>query len=347
MSLITNTARYWEGENKVNKPKVFVTRIIPQSGLNSIRAVAHTEVWPDEVPPSYEALLKKVESVDGLVCLLTDKIDGELMDAAGKSLKVISQMAVGYDNVDVSAATTRGIPVGNTPGVLTETTADFAFTLLMATARNVVQGTNYVKSGKWRTWGPTLLMGQDIYNATLGIVGFGRIGQAVAKRSKGFNMRILYYDSYPLERVDRRLTAEKRDFNNLLTESDFVSIHVPLTHETYHLISEREFNLMKPSSILINTSRGSVVDFKALLHALKDSRIAGAALDVTEPEPIPVDDPLLALDNCLIVPHIASSSFATRSRMSMMAAENLKAGLDGEMLPNCVNPEVYDRLAQT
>ena len=275
------------------KPRVYVTRVIPDAGLERIRAVADAEVWEGDEPPPYEILLEKVEGLDGLVSLLTDRIDAELMDAAGGSLRVISQMAVGTDNIDLAAATERGIPVGNTPGVLTETTADFAFSLLMAAARRIVEGERYVKAGKWVTWSPTLLMGHDIHGATLGLIGFGRIGQGMAKRARGFGMRVLYAGPSVNEGTARELHAERRELNELLTESDFVSLHVPLTVQTTHLVGDREFKLMKPSAILINTARGPVVDPGALYRALKEGEIAYAALDVTEPEPIPVDDPLL------------------------------------------------------
>lgn len=325
----------------MSKPRVFVTRVIPEEGLRMVEQATEAEVWLDELPPPYEVILEKVQGVDGLLCLLTDRIDARVMDAAGPSLKVISQMAVGYDNIDIAAATARGIPVGHTPGVLTDTTADFAFTLLMAAARRVVEGVNYIKANRWKTWGPTLLMGHDVHGATLGILGFGRIGQAVARRASGFGMRLLYYDPYADEKQARRLGAASRTLDEVLAEADFLTIHVPLTPETHHLIGAREFKLMKPSCVLINTSRGPTVDPKALYQALKDGEIAYAALDVTEPEPIPIDDPLLTLDNCIVVPHIASSSIKTRNLMATMAAANLKAGLRGESLPNCVNPEVY------
>ena len=323
------------------KSQVYVTRVIPDAGLEIIQATSDAEIWEGETPPPYEVLLEKVAGLDGLVCLLTDQIDGALMDAAGGSLGVISQMAVGFDNINIAAATERGIPVGNTPGVLTETTADFAFALLMAAARRIVEGERYVKDGKWVTWEPTLLMGQDIHDATLGLVGLGRIGQEMARRARGFGMRVIYSDPTAERAEAKQLDAEPRELDGLLAESDFVSLHVPLTPETTHLMGMREFKLMKPSAILINTARGAAVDSGALYQALKEGEIAYAALDVTEPEPISIDDPLLTLDNCLIVPHIASSSLATRSRMATMAAENLKAGLMGAELPHCVNPEVY------
>jgi len=323
------------------KPQVYVTRVIPEAGMEMIRASSVAEVWERGSPPPYKVLLEKVAGLDGLVCLLTDRIDGALMDAAGDSLRVISQMAVGFDNIDIEAATERGIPVGNTPGVLTDTTADFAFTLLMAAARRIAEGERYVKAGKWKTWGPMLLMGQDIHRATLGLVGLGRIGKGMARRASGFGMRVIYSDPMVDETEAKELGAESYEFDDLLAESDFVSLHVPLTPETTHLMGEKEFKRMKPSAILINTARGPAVDSNALYHALKEGEIAYAALDVTEPEPISLDDPLLTLDNCLIVPHIASSSLATRSRMAVMAAQNLEAGLKGEELPHCVNPEVY------
>lgn len=322
------------------KPKVFVSRIIPEKGLDMIRPVCDVALWEDELPPPYEVLRRETADVDGLLCLLSDRIDADLIQAALPRLKVISQMAVGFDNVDVQAATTARIPVGNTPGVLTETTADFAFALLMAAARRISEGERLVRAGRWRTWGPTLLMGQDIHDATLGIIGMGRIGLAVARRARGFNMRLIYHDHGDIAAA-QELGAERRSLEDVLRESDFVSLHAPLTPETLHLINERTFKLMKPSAVLINTARGPMVDPDALYDALINGEIAYAALDVTEPEPIPVDSPLLALDNCLIVPHIASSSVATRTRMAVMAAENLLAGLASKQLPHCANPQVY------
>jgi glyoxylate reductase len=271
-------------------------------------------------------------------------MDGEVMDAAGPGLRVISNYAVGVDNVVIPEATRRGIPIGNTPGVLTETTADFAFALLMSAARRIVEGHQYVQAGRWKTWGPLLLLGQDIYGATLGIVGFGRIGKAMARRAGGFDMRILCYDPVisPADPDLKTLRATSVDLDVLLAESDFVSLHTPLTPETRHLINAERLNTMKRSAILINTARGSVIDSGALYAALSEKTIAFAALDVTDPEPIPLDSPLLKLENIIIAPHIASASHATRGRMASMAAANLIAGLKGERLPNCVNPEVYD-----
>lgn len=323
------------------KPKVFVTRLIPEQGLDLVREACDADIWEDELPPPRDVLLEKVADKEGLLSLLTDRVDAELMDAA-PNLKVISNYAVGYDNIDVTEATKRGIPVGNTPGVLTDTTADFAFAMIMATGRRVVEGADYVRAGKWKTWGPRLLLGQDIHGATLGIIGFGRIGQAVAKRAKGFDMRVLAYDPYQDRSVAEELGVELLDdMDEVLKQADFVTIHTLLTDETYHLIGERELKLMKPTAILVNTSRGPCVDPDALYRALRDGEIAYAGLDVTEPEPINMDSPLLGLSNCVIVPHIASASVATRGKMAEMAAQNLIAGLRGERLPTCVNPEVY------
>ena len=302
------------------------------------------DVWADELPPPRDELLRRVAGVDGLLSLLTDRVDDELFDAAGPQLRVVSNFAVGFDNIDVPACTRRGIPVGNTPGVLTETTADLAFALLMAAARRLPEGYDYVRAGHWRTWGPMLLLGQDIHGATLGIVGFGRIGREMARRAGGFGMRVLYHDVNAASPDDeRRLNATRVEMDELLSQSDFVSLHTNLTPETRHLLDGAAFARMKPTAILVNTSRGPVVDHDALFEALRDGVIAGAALDVTDPEPLPADSPLLTLPSCLVVPHIASASVVTRGKMASMAAENLLAGLRGERLPNCVNPEVYER----
>lgn len=322
--------------------RVFVSRVLPDEGLALIAEVCDVEVWPHETPPPREVLLEKVRGVDGLLSLLEDRVDGPLMDAAGPQLKAISNYAVGFDNVDVAAATARGIPVGNTPGVLTETTADLAFALLMAAARRLVEAAAYVQAGQWRAWHPTLLLGYDVHGATLGIVGMGRIGQALARRASGFDMRVLYYDPFCDASKGLDIEAGVRcSLPELLAESDFVSLHVPLTDQTRHLIDAAALAQMKPTAVLVNTSRGPVVDMDALYGALSGGQIAYAALDVTEPEPLPADHRLLTLPNCLVVPHIGSASWATRRRMAVMAAENLLAGLRGERLPHCVNPEVY------
>jgi lactate dehydrogenase-like 2-hydroxyacid dehydrogenase len=283
-------------------------------------------------------------------------------------------MAVGYDHIDIRECTTRGIAVGHTPGILTETTADLAFALLLAAARRIVEGAEYVRQGRWTTWSPDLLLGQDVHGATLGIIGFGRIGQAVARRAQGFQMKVLAVrsshgesgsvQSSMFSTPGSRPSATQEslreissstihhqescdsaiqyvDLQKALARSDFVSLHVPMTPHTHHLIGEAEFRLMKPSSILINTARGAVVDTEALYQALAKGLIGGAALDVTDPEPFPASHPLLTLPNCLIIPHLGSASVATRTRMACMAVENIVAGLRGEVLPHCVNPEVY------
>ena len=320
------------------KARVYVTRILPEKAWEMIEEFCEAEVWEGELPPPREVLFEKVKEIEGLLCLLTDEIDASVMDAAPR-LKVISNCAVGYDNIDVKAATERGIIVGNTPGVLTETTADLAFALLMATARRIPEAIRFVQTGRWKTWGLTVLLGQDIYEATLGIVGMGRIGSAVAKRAAGFGMKILYHDVARREEHEEKLGIMFTDLEILLRESDFVTLHVPLTKETHHLIGKGELEMMKPTAILINTSRGPIVDQVALYGALRSGQIAAAGLDVTDPEPISPDDPLLSLDNCVILPHIGSASVATRTKMATMAAENLIAGLKGEMPPHPVNPE--------
>jgi len=311
-----------------------------QEALDKIAQVTEMEVWPEELPPPYEVLLEKAQDAEGLVTLLSDRIDAALMDTAPK-LKVVSNMAVGYDNISIAEATKRHIVVGNTPGVLTETTADLTFTLLMAAARRVVEAANYTRKGQWKTWGPKILLGQDIHNATLGIIGLGRIGAEVAKRGRGFNMKVLYYDEIRRsEEEERQLGVEYiPELAKLLSSADFISVHVPLLPQTHHLIGATEFALMKPTAVFINTSRGPVVDQRALYEALKSGQIFAAAIDVTEVEPISPDDPLLTLDNIIITPHIASASFTTRKNMALMAAENLLAGLRGQAPPNCVNPE--------
>ena len=324
----------------MSKSKVFVTRQLPPATLERLGQHCDLDVWEDFLPPAYEVIFDRAGDLSGLLCLLTDRVDPPLMDAS-PNLKVISNLAVGFDNINVPAASARGIPVGNTPDVLTETTADFAFALLMATARRIPEGQRYVHEGNWLTWHPTVLAGQDVFGATLGIIGCGRIGAAVMRRASGFDMRILVNSLESAEEV-RQLGGEKVSLDTLLCESDFVSMHVPLTEETHHLISERELAKMKSTAILINTARGSVLDPIALYAALRDGQILAAGLDVTDPEPIPQDDPLLTLDNCLIVPHIASASVATRTKMAEMAVDNVIAGLRGERLPTCVNPEVYE-----
>lgn len=324
------------------KPLVAVTRVIPQAGMDLINEHCEVRLWERELPPSPEELADLLHGVVGALTLLTDQINGAVLDREPQ-LRVISNFAVGYDNVNVPEATERGVIVCNTPGVLTETTAEFAFALLISAARRVVEGVDYVRAGKWQTWGPTLLMGQDVAGATLGIVGFGRIGQELAKLASGFNMTILAYDTYHNEQAAVATGASYVDLDDLLRRSDFVSIHVALTDQTHHLIGAEQLQAMKPTAVLINAARGPVVDTDALVTALKDGEIFAAALDVTEPEPLPADHPLVSLPNAIVVPHIASASVSTRNRMAALAANNLLDGLNGERPAGLVNAEVFDR----
>ena len=321
---------------------VAVTRVIPEAGLRLLRDAAEVRLWEEELPPNPDQLAELLRGCDGALTLLTDAITAEVL-AGAPTLRVVSNLAVGYDNIDVPAATARGVAVCFTPGVLTETTADLAFALLMAAARRIVEGVDYVRAGNWKTWGPLLLLGHEVHGATLGIVGFGRIGREVAKRAAGFDMRIIYYDAVRDEAVEREIGATFRELDDLLREADFVSVHVALTPETTGLIGAREFGLMKPEAILINTARGPVVETDALVTALRDGEIFAAALDVTDPEPLPADHPLVSLPNAIVVPHIASASVATRDRMAELAARNLLAVLQGEQPPHIVNPDVLGR----
>lgn len=313
-------------------PKVYVTRRLPKEALEELNHSCQVEIYDLEEPPEYAELIRRITDKSGLYCLLTDRIDAQLMDAA-PGLKVISQCAVGYDNIDIQAAKARGIRVGNTPGVLTDATADFAFTLLLVAGRRVVEGMDYVRGGHWKTWGLTLLLGQDVWQATLGIVGFGRIGQAVARRARGFEMKILYTDAVRQPEAEKELGAEFCPLEELLKRADYVSLHTNLSAETRGLIGSQALRRMKPSAVLVNTSRGPVVDSQALYTALKEGWIAAAALDVTDPEPLPADHPLLSLPNLIVVPHIASATVTSRTRMALMAVRNLAAGLHGEPLP--------------
>jgi len=321
----------------MSKPRVFVTRILPAAGLDRITQFCDADIWPGDLPPSRDELLTRVRGMDGLVTLLSDPISAAVMDAAGPQLKVISQYAVGFDNIDIPAATARGIRVGHTPGILTDATADFAFALLMSAARRVVEGDRHTRAGQWKTWGPSILLGSDFVGATLGLVGFGRIGRAMAKRAAGFDMRVIYYD--PTAQPDPAVQAEPvGSLEELLRQSDFVSLHTPLTPATRGMINAQTLGMMKPNAVLVNTSRGQVIDQAALYDALRSGQIFAAALDVTDPEPLPLDSPLLTLPNLIVAPHIASASTHTREQMAVLTAENLIAGLKGEPLPRCVNP---------
>jgi glyoxylate reductase len=327
----------------MRKPKVFVTRVIPSPGLDRILHAADTEVWHDPLPPPYEALRERASKCEGLLSLLTDRIDAALLDACPQ-LRVVSNYAVGFNNVDVEAATARGVAVGNTPGVLTEATADLAFALLIAAARRVVEGHGYAASGRWRTWEPLGHIGQDLEGRTLGVVGLGRIGQALAKRCRGgWGMQVLYNDLHRNEQAERELGARRVDLPELLAESDFVSVHANLTPATRHMFDAAAFRRMKRTAVFVNTARGPFVDEKALYEALRDGVIFAAGLDVTDPEPPAPDNPLLTLPNCVVAPHIASATVKTRNSMAEIAADNLLAGLEGRALRHWVNPEVAGR----
>ena len=323
------------------KPKVFITRQIPENGIKMIEQYYEVEVWRDEREPPREVLLEKVRDVDALVTLLSDKIDREILDNAPR-LRIIAQYAVGYDNIDIEEATRRGIYVTNTPDVLTEATADFAWTLLLATARHLVDADKFVRSGEWKVaWHPLMYLGYDVYGKTIGIIGFGRIGQAIARRAKGFNMRILYYSRTRKPEKERELGAEFKPLDELLRESDFVVLAVPLTNETYHMINEERLKLMKPTAILVNTARGKVVDTKALIKALEEGWIAGAGLDVFEEEPYHNEE-LFKLKNVTLAPHIGSATYGARYAMAELVARNLIAFAKGEVPPTLVNREVLN-----
>jgi len=319
--------------------KVYVTRRIPQKALDLIEAECRLEVNPHDRVLSSEELAAAVGDAEGLLCLLTDHIDASLLDQAPR-LKVVANCAVGYDNIDVQACTERKVAVSNTPGVLTETTADMAWALLMAAARRVVEADRYVREGKFKAWEPMLFLGEEVNNKVLGLVGMGRIAAAMARRAAGFNMTVFYYDATrksPEEEQD--LGVEYRNLEDLLQEADYISLHVPLNDQTRHMIGERELKLMKDTAYLVNTSRGPVIDEAALVRALKNNKPAGAALDVYEHEP-ELAPGLAELENVTLAPHIASATVQTRTRMAVMAAENLLAGLKGEKMPNLVNKEL-------
>jgi glyoxylate reductase len=310
--------------------RVFVSNRLPGTALDRLAAAHETDVWPERASPPPDELARRAANAEGLLSLLTDRIDAQLI-AACPNLRAISNYAVGVDNIDLSAATARGIPVGNTPGVLTDSTADMAVALMLAAARRIVASDAVVRRGEWRTWEPEFLIGDDLHGTTVGIVGYGRIGQAVARRVEGFGCEVLHASrsgGLPLE--------------ELLERSDFVTLHVPLSDETRGLIDDEALARMKPTAYLINTARGQIVDQAALGRALREGEIAGAALDVTDPEPLPADDPLLEAPNLTVVPHLGSATHATREAMADLAVDNLLTGLAGERMPHCANPEVYE-----
>ncbi len=312
------------------KPKVFITRKIPQEIVEKIEAVCSVEMWEqEEIPIPREILLTKIQDIDGLFCLLTETIDEELLSNA-KNLKVVSNMAVGYNNIDIEAAKQRGVIITNTPGVLTETTADLTFALLMATSRRLFEASSYLRNGEWRTWSPMQLTGQDIFEATIGIVGMGRIGEAVARRAKGFDMKVLYHNRNQKPEVEDMIGVEYVELDQLLQQSDFVVILTPYSKETVDLISERELSFMKPTAVLINTARGGIVNEEALYNALRDKKIWAAGIDVFETEPVQLDHPLLTLPNVVVLPHIGSASIKTRLKMAELAADNLIKGVTNQ-----------------
>ncbi len=323
------------------RPRVFVTRRFFPEALEVLTDAADTEVWPDDEPPTTEQLLEKVVEADGILTNIMDRIDADVFQAAHR-LKVVSQLGVGVDNIDVAEATRRGVLVGNTPGVLAKATADIAFGLLMSAARRISEGDRWLRAGNWKMqYHPMVWLGAEVHGATLGIVGMGQIGVEMAKRARGFDMRVIYYSRTRKMELESQLGMEYFEPSDLLSTADFVTLHIPLTLETRHFIGERELQLMKPTAILINAARGAVVDSQALYTALKEGWISGAALDVTDPEPILPDDPLLSLDNLVITPHIGSASIDSRRRTCLLAARNVVAGIQGKRLEACANPEVY------
>ena len=321
------------------KPRVYITRPLPQPAMRILEGAVEYRLWDrEDEPVPRENLLREVVDVDGVICLITEKMDAEVVDRMRRSA-VIAQVAVGYDNIDVAAATRRGIFVTNTPGVLTETTADMGWAILMATARRVVEGDKFTRSGRWKTWELMGFTGQDVHGATLGIIGLGRIGAAIARRARGFAMTILYHNRRRADALEAEVGARYVSLDDLLRQSDFVMVSCALTADTRHLIGERELGLMKPTAVLVNIARGPIVDQRALYRALVDRKIWAAGLDVFEVEPVPMDEALLKLDNAVIPPHLGSASTATRIKMATMAAENCLAGVSGRVPPNVVNPE--------
>jgi glyoxylate reductase len=324
----------------MNKPYVFITRKLPEETLRNLQEFADVRMWPhEEEPIPRETLLKEAKRADGLLTMLSDKIDAELLTNA-PHLKVVANLAVGYDNIDVDTATSRGIAICNTPDVLSDTTADLTFALLMATARRLIESAEYVKGGHWKNWGPLLLAGTDIHHKTIGIIGMGRIGRAVAKRATGFEMEILYHNRSRNEEVEEELGAAYCSFDEIVERSDFLVCLAPLTAQTRGMFNELVFKKMKPSAIFINASRGDVVDEQALYHALTTGEIKAAGLDVFQNEPIGADHPLLSLPNVVAIPHIGSASVETRTVMAELAGRNIANVLSGDMPEAIVNEKV-------
>jgi glyoxylate reductase len=322
-----------------DRPRIFVSRRLVGDGVSRLQAELDVEVWPDDDPPPPNVLRAEAARSEGILVNISDRVDAELLQAS-PNLRIVSQLAVGYDSIDVAVATERSVLVTNTPGVLTDATADLAFALLLAQARRVPESERNVRDGEWGEWAPWTLLGRDPSGKTLGIVGLGSIGTAMARRGKGFGMRILYTSRQRKADAEAELGAEWRDLPSLLAESDFVSLHVALTEDTHHLIGAAELALMKPEAVLVNTARGGVVDQDALVQALRDGTIGGAALDVFATEPLAPDDPLLSFSNVVVSPHLGSATVETRTRMCDLAVDNLLAFFRGERPPCCVNPEV-------
>jgi len=319
--------------------KIFITRKIPEPGLEILRKEYEIEINPYDRALTKKEIIRGLKGKDGLICLLADKIDADIINSEPK-LKMIANYAVGFDNIDIKAANKRKIPVSNTPGVLTDATAEMAWALLFSVSRRIVEGDNFSRADRFKGWAPMLMLGQDISGKTLGIIGAGRIGTAFALKSKGFDMKVLYCSNSKNEKIEKELNAKKVDLEQLLRESDFISLHIPLIKSTHHLISEKQLKMMKKTAVLINTSRGPVVDEKALIKILKEKKIFGAGLDVYENEP-EIPDKLKKLDNVVLQPHSASATIASRSGMAVLAAENMIMGLRGEKPPNCINPEIF------
>jgi glyoxylate reductase len=324
----------------MTKPKAYITRRIPQAALDIVAAACDYTIWDsEEQPVPRDVLFREAADADGVLTILSERIDQEFLDAAPRC-RVVANMAVGYDNVDLPALTRRGVLLTNTPGVLTETTADLTWTLMMAAARRIVEGQKLIEAGRWASWSPMFMVGQDIYGATLGIVGAGRIGAALARRAAGFNMRLLYHNRRPAPELEQQTGAEYRALDDLLREADYIVVLLPLSNETRGMFGAREFALMKPTAVFVNAARGPIVNELDLAEALKQGRPWAAGLDVFEKEPIGPDHPLLRLPNLVAVPHIGSATVATRTRMATTAATNLVAALTGQPVPNPVNPEV-------
>jgi glyoxylate reductase len=320
------------------KPRIFVTRGLVGNGLERLARSAEVTVWPDLDPPPPDALREHAARSDGLLTTIADRIDAAFLDAA-PSVRVVSQLAVGYDNIDVAAATERGVLVCNTPGVLTDATADLAFALMLAHARRLFAGDRALRNGEWGEWSPVFMLSHDLHGKTLGIVGLGAIGRAVAERAKGFKMPLLYWSRSRKPDTEAELGAQWRELDDLLREADYISINLALSEESRGLIGEREIGLMKPDAVLVNTARGPIVDQDALYRALVAKRIGGAALDVFAQEPLPVDHPLLALENVVVSPHVGSATYETRARMTDLAVDNLLAFFAGQRPPAPVNPD--------